>query len=348
MKHLGVVYDVGLRFTPEALSVPTWSPELARHDIACIANELNATAIRVEGEELPRLEEAARIAHGHGLSVLFNPWLMHATPEATRTYLEEGARVAEKLRRDGVDIVLVVGCELTIFSADIYPGSGWAERGMWMAQRLYGGGEEGKAELAEKAVLLNEALRDLAGAVRPLFAGQITYSAGLWEDVDWAPFDIIGLDFYRHGEPAEEYVATLDRHRAAGKKIIATELGSCKYEGAGKLGDGGFTCLRGANDDGSPKWADGVVPVRCEQEQADYLAEQFGLLHEAGIDGAFAFEFSKPAMPTGEGAFDMDMASFSLVKSFPAGDPRSREMPPWAPTLAYRRLGEVFKSLKAR
>lgn len=348
MKHLGVVYDVGLRFSPEALSVPTWSPELARHDIACIAGDLNATSIRVEGEELPRLEEASRVAHAHGLAVFFNPWLMHATPDATRTYLEEAARVAERLRRDGVDITLVVGCELTIFSEGIYPGSGYMERGMWLAEHLKAG-DEGKAELAQKAGLLNVVLRDLAGAARPLFAGQITYSAGLWEDVDWAPFDIIGLDFYRHGEPAEEYLAKLNPYRAAGKKIVVTEVGSCKYEGAGKLGDAGFAVIVGHNPDGSARFAGGEQkpPVRSEREQADYLAEQFDLLHGSGVvDGAFAFEFSKPAMPTGEGAFDHDLANFALVKTFPGGDPRSREMPPWAPTLGYRRLGEVFARLR--
>lgn len=85
--------------------------------------------------------------------------------------------------------------------------------------------------LTEKAALLNDALREFVAGVREAFKGRVTYSAGMWEMVDWSLFDIVGLDHYRASKTPEEYVAALDRHRI-GKPLIVIEVGSCVYERA--------------------------------------------------------------------------------------------------------------------
>lgn len=344
-RHYGVVYDVGLRFVPEVLSVEPFSEDLVRYDINVIANELHANAIRIEGEVIDRLVVATRIAHAAGLTVYFNPWKMNAGIDETREYVAQAAQVAEQLRLEGVDIVFVLGCELTIFTDGIYPGSFYGERGAWLAEqsRLAAeGSPEALKVLAEKTELLNETLRSYIEVTRESFCGVATYAAGLWEDIDWSAFDVVGLDAYRDRQTEKEYIAILKRHRRHGKPIDVMEFGCCKYTGAGSLGAGGFVVLQGANPDGSGIWEGGVVPTRDETEQADYIETQIGLMTRAGVDALFVFQFSMPALPTGEGAKDLDMASFAIVSTFPAGDPRAEQMPPWRRTEGFRRVSEIF------
>ena len=118
----GVVYDVGLRFTPESCSVDSLDTALVAYDMGVIANILRANAVRIEGEDVSRLVAATRIAHSRGLKVLFNPWKMNV----------------------GEDDV-------------------------------------------------------------------VTYASGTWEDVDWSLFDIVGVDYYRDRQTAEDYVNGIQR-----------------------------------------------------------------------------------------------------------------------------------------
>ena len=56
----GVVYDVGLRFTPESCSVDSLDTALVAYDMSVIANILRANAVRIEGEDVSRLVAAPR------------------------------------------------------------------------------------------------------------------------------------------------------------------------------------------------------------------------------------------------------------------------------------------------
>lgn len=348
MKYLGVVYDVGLRFTDEGTSVEPFDRALVEYDMRAIANDLHANAVRIEGEEIERLVIASRAARENGLAIFFNPWKMNVGAEATRAYLAEAAVAAEQLRSEGADIVFVTGCEYTIFCDGIFPGSSWAERGAWLGAQLGGAHLPNSAAelpptLAEKAVELNKVLSSLAATVRASFHGPLTYSAGTWEGVDWSIFDIVGLDYYRRGQAAEDYISDLESHRCEGKPLGVLEVGCCTYEGAAAQGDGGFVVMEGVNPDGTGIWAGGVAPTRSEQEQADYVGTQLDLLAGADVDAVFVFVFSFPAYRTGEGAKDLDMASYALVKTFADDDPRSREMPPWEPKEAFHRAAEFFR-----
>ncbi|HEV2152814.1 hypothetical protein [Bradyrhizobium sp.] len=343
MKYRGVVYDVGLRFTAgQAYSVEPFDPALAAHDIKVIATELHANAIRIEGEEIDRLAMASRSAHAAGLTIFFNPWKMNVPVTELAGYFAQSARVAERLRNEGADIVFVAGCEMTLFNEGILEGSTVMERVMAVArlsQEIHS--EDARTLLTEKGHMLNDALRGIVEAVRHEFKGPVTYSAGMWEMVDWSLFDIVGVDHYRSNETPEDYVATLDRYRI-GKPLIVMEVGSCAYEGAGVLGAGGFMRLQGTNPDGTGIFTDGIVPTRSEREQSDYVAEQLGLLSDAGISGVFIYVFSFPTFRYREGARDLDMMSFSLVRTYPEDHPISQEMPPWEPKEAFHRIAAIY------
>lgn len=345
MKYKGVVYDVGLRFvTGNPYSVEHFYPELARYDINAIAGEMHANAVRIEGEETERLVTASRMAHDAGLTVFFNPWKMNVPMGELPAYFRNAAKAAEILRKEGVEIVFVCGCETTIFNEGIFPGNSVMERVTWLGSQIKDAAGHNSGKLfSEESAQLNQLLSSIVSAVRTEYQGSITYSSGPWETVDWSLFDITGVDYYRSGESAEEYVAGIERYRND-KPFVVMEVGCCAYEGAAKLGGGGFMIMEGQNPDGSGKFTGGVTPVRSEQEQADYAGEQLKRLSNAGVEGVFIYVFSFPTFRAGEGAKDLDMISFSLVQTFPEDDPRSRQMPPWAPKKAFHRVASFFEA----
>ncbi|KAI7205543.1 hypothetical protein D0869_01374 [Hortaea werneckii] len=342
----GVVYDVGLNFTGTGYSVEPFNPALVKQDMHVIASQLHATAIRIEGEDVSRLVLATRAAHDVGLAVYFNPWKMNATAEEARDYLLEAADAAEQLRSvDGVDVVFLVGCEYTIFSKGCFPGDTFAERVTWFGTQLSRTSEASLTDppqaVLDQSVHLNKFLQVLVEATKKHFGGPISYSAGSWERVDWNIFDIVGIDHYRRGESAEDYVNSLDKFRLK-KPLVVMEVGCCAYEGAGSRGDGGFALMKGVNPDGSGIFENDSVPTRSETEQADYIEAQLGLLQSQDLQAAFVYLFSFPSFPAGEGDRDLDMMAFSLVKTFHQDDVRSKAMPPWEPKEAFHRLAGIF------
>lgn len=345
MKYRGVVYDVGLRFTAgKPYSVENFDPELVTYDINTIATELHSNAIRIEGEEIERLVTASRVAHAAGLTVFFNPWKMNVPIAELPTYFSQAARAAEQLRVEGADIIFVAGCEMSLFNEGIFSGSTVIERIQGVIELGAAAQSNDQELISAKSAMLHDALTRIAAGVREEFKGRVTYSAGMWEKVDWRLFDIVGVDHYRSTETADQYVKTLDHYRLD-KPLVVMEVGSCGYEGAGQLGAGGFMLLEGTNPDGTGIFKDGIVPTRSEREQADYVEEQLQLLTDSNIDGVFIFVFSFPAFLHGEGARDFDMMSFSLVKTYSKDHPKGQRMPPWEPKEAFHRLAEIYQRL---
>ncbi|KAL4746138.1 hypothetical protein BDW72DRAFT_210717 [Aspergillus terricola var. indicus] len=312
MKYRGVVYDVGLNFSGTGFSVEPFNPALVEYDIKTIADVLHANAVRIEGEEITRLEIAARSAHLRGLKVFFNPWKMNATIDETRAYFEEAARTAERLRNEGNDLVFAAVCEYTIFRKGVFPGGSFNDRVMFLGLQFPSRHiiEDIPQALRDKSAELNDVLRSFAEVIRSQFGGQITYSAGSWEVVDWDIFDVVGIDYYRRGEAADKYVSCVDRYRV-GKPLAVLEVGCCAYEGAAERGEADGTCIL-KND---------IVPTRSEKEQADYVGTQLELLKNAGVDAAFIYLFS-PFLR------------------------RIQDMPPWVPKESFYRVAEVFRSMK--
>lgn len=343
LKCRGVVYDVGLQYNPNGYSVETFNPDLVKYDMSVISGELHANTVRIEGEEISRLVTATEIAHTYGLKVFFNPWKMGANIEETIAYMKEAAIAAEKLRLQGIELVFVTGCEFSLFGRGIFQGETLNERIAYMVAITTPSDqtEGGSSALVAANEKLNVVLADICKVVREQFKGSVTYASGIWENVNWDLFDIVGVDYYRNGEPEQQYVDGLKRYSSS-KPLLVMEIGSCAYEGAAVRGSGGFGILQGTNPDGTLKYEGGVTPVRSEKEQADYIETQLNILSKTEVDGVFIFVFAFPIMPYVEGGPDLDMTSYSLVKSFIAQDPRSQKIPSWEPKEAYNRLAEIY------
>lgn len=75
------------------------------------------------------------------------------------------------------------------------------------------------------------------------YKGRVTYASGIWEDVDWSLFDIVGVDYYRDRQTAEDYVNGIQRYARHGKPVVVMEVGCCAYRGAARMGSAGHTVL---------------------------------------------------------------------------------------------------------
>ncbi|MEU1300695.1 hypothetical protein [Streptomyces shenzhenensis] len=352
MKYFGVVYDIGYRvFGEGGSSVEPFDPDLVRYDMNVIADDLQANAVRIEGEDLARLEIASRAALDAGLAIWFSPWKMNVDFDATTEYLVEAAKIAERLVRDGGDVVFIVSCEYSIFSDGVYPGNNIFERSAWVKQH-FGAIEwpnipAGLPDpLPQKAEILNQYLKSFRDTVRGHFSGPVTYSAAIFEDVDWTLFDYAGPNYYRETQSDEEYAAGFEYFRTFGKPIAIPEFGCCTYVGAAGRGARGWRLLQEKFPDGSVKWQNDDVPVRSETEQADYAERQLRFFQDQGVEAAFIFQYNAPGYVHDEGARDADLGSYGMVKFPPRGDARWRQMPPWEPKKIYHRAAKVFRELR--
>lgn len=340
MRYRGVHYDMGVHFVPWKLSREVFDPDVVRYEIRAIAQDLHCNAVRIVGDDLERIAFATAVALEHGLTVFFNPWLIDRGETELLPYLARGARIAEGLRIHG-EVVFVVGCELSLFATGMIPGDGLYERINWLVSLR--DGEAPSVPISVVQDRLGALLRKLVDVVRPDFHGQVTYAAGVWENVDWEPFDLVGVDYYRAEQTAEEYAEGLRELGRHGKPVVVLEFGCCTYEGADLKGGMGWMNLE-EWDEGGPRWVDGP-PRRSERTQARYLMDQLDIFQAEDIDGAFVFSLVMSYLQHDpDPAKDFDMSSYSLVKTVPR---LARHVPPWQPKESYHALATRYGRLAA-
>ena len=162
-----------------------------------------------------------------------------------------------------------LGVELTIFMAGLVPGDSWDARGTALETVDYG----------EVMGRLNGFLAKALGRVRPLFGGQITYSSGPWEDVDWTGFDVVGVDMYRDATNATTFADDVRALHSHGKPVVITEFGCCTFRGAEDLGGTGFLVVDWSVS--PPELREGTRPRRASagrlsRRDVDDLRERGG------------------------------------------------------------------------
>ncbi|HET9547108.1 MAG TPA: hypothetical protein VFO97_04700 [Desertimonas sp.] len=288
-----------------------WKPEFVAGEMAAIADDLRCDSVILLGHDFDRLLLSAERARQAGLGVWFEPRQFDANAADTLEFVATVAEAAEALRADQPDVTLSLGVELTIFMAGLVPGDSWDERGTALETVDYG----------EVMGRLNGFLAEALGRVRPLFGGQITYSSGPWEDVDWTGFDVVGVDMYRDATNAATFADDVRALHSHGKPVVITEFGCCTFRGAEDLGGTGFLVVDWSVS--PPELREGTV--RDEQVQADYLDELLTIFESEGVHGAFVYDFIQPGSPHIPEApqYDYDTASFSVVKCFADDHPQA-------------------------
>jgi hypothetical protein len=123
-------------------------------------------------------------------------------------------------------------------------------------------------------------LSQLVEVGRKNFTGQITYSSGWWEEIDWTIFDMAGIGIYLDATNWFTYETTLVQLRKRfGKPVIVTEFGASTFRHAHMYGGGAWTIF------------EKFEVERSEREQAEHIGRQFEMFKRAGVDGCFLFVF---------------------------------------------------------
>ena len=340
MRLKGVNYDAGLFTSKDRSSRPNFPPEIVEREMEIIARDLHCNAIRISARDVERLTLAAELALKQGLEVWLSPNLTDATEAELIPYLTECARAAEKLRRQWPRVVFVVGTELTLFMRGIIDNRPAMERlanlmkpvGMvkfTLLQGLY-------------ARRLNRILTNAVAAVKAEFHGLVAYASGSWERVDWTPFDFVSIDHYRDAGNAETYQEKLHDATRFGKPVVVTEFGCCTYQGAEERGGIGWNIVDWSTN--PPKLMDEFV--RDEGVQADYVEQSLEVFKAEDIDGAFVFTFVSPQYVTSDDPeHDLDMASYSLVKTYADHNGVTYPDMPWEPKEAFAVVASAYAAL---
>lgn len=83
--------------------------------------------------------------------------------------------------------------------------------------------------------------------------------------------------------------------------------------------------------------------MRDEGLQARELTDLLGIFEDVGVDGAFVFTFVSPtSMYNEDPTYDLDMASYSLVKSYVDKHGSTYPDMPWEPKESFKAVASYF------
>jgi hypothetical protein len=329
MNRKGVCYDVG-----RVMMGSQWRPKFdlkqVHRELEIIENDLHCNTVRICGLDLKRLEIAAEEALTRGLEVWLSPEMWDRSQEENLPYLEKAAEVAEALRQQFPGkVALSVGSEATLFTQGIVEGENFMQRlnnpSFWM-----------NIQAGKHNEPLNAFLAKAYRAVRQTFKGEVTYFSVPFEKVDWGPFDFVGVDLYRDVRIKNVFDKVVKGCLAYDKPVVIGEFGCCTYRGADLLGGTGFIVIFGMMNDYLGEKLSIPTPfsemlkiipkvdnhyIRDESLQAKEIIEELATFDAVGVEGAFVFTFVSPTSAYNDDPrFDMDLGSFSLVKSYPEKD----------------------------
>jgi hypothetical protein len=317
MRARGINYDTG--FFPGGRDTrPGFDRADARRDMRTIAGDLHCTAVRISGGDPERLSAAAEEAAAAGLEVWFAPFPCELGQDEMAALFTDCAERAERVRRGGAEVVLVTGCEVSLFAKGFIPGDDVYAR----IQALTSGDPQVYAAMGDVPGRVDAFFAKAVAAARERFGGRITYAAGAWERLDWTPFDLVSVDAYRDAGNAARSRDELRGHFRHGKPVAVTEFGCCTYRGAADRGGIGWAIV---DRDADPPRLDGDY-VRDEQEQVRYLRELLDVFEAEGVDGAFWFTFAGFGLPhdPADPVHDLDMAPYGVVAMAPDGTPHPK------------------------
>ena len=167
MRARGMTYDTGF-VVHGRTSREHFDPAVVRRELGIIRDDLHCNAVQIIGGDPRRLELAAEAAAELGLEVWFSPYPLELEPERILALFRDCAARAERLRRQGAEVVFVAGVELSVMNRGFLPGETPEER----VAGLLRGPEQRAAAMRELGVRVNAFLREAAAAVREHFPGR--------------------------------------------------------------------------------------------------------------------------------------------------------------------------------
>ena len=339
MNYKGINYDIGTKTVIGGNTRETLDWDQVARELAIIRNELHCNAVRISGLDIDRITRAAGLALRQGLTVLFSPALHYDTRENTLPYLCRAAGEAEKLRQSFPNIILVAGCELSLFTQDIIKGDTPEQR----LKQLFSPFSMLKNMLGIRRTYnrrLNTFLQQVVHETRQKFKGKITYASGLWEKVDWSLFDLIGIDHYRASYNKPVYTKQLQSYFQFSKPVLVTEFGCCTFKGAEDKGGMGWAIVDWKKN---PPELKGDYP-RSEETQAQCLTDLLTLLDQEKVTGAFVFTFiSNNYVYSSIPRFDLDRGAYGVVKVTGDTDDGYQGLP-WLPKQSFYAVADYYRS----
>jgi hypothetical protein len=344
----GITYDTGFfRSASSASTREPFDPEVVGRELRVIGEDLHCNAVRVTGGDPDRLELAASHAAEVGLEVWLSPFTCDLTTGQLLDLLADCAGRAERLRRQGAEVVLLTGAELSLFTVGFLPGDRLEDRlGLLTAPRRLRG------LLAEVPARVNAFLAEAAEAVGARFGGRRSYASLPFEGVDWTPFDVVSTDAgYRSAEVADRFRDDVRAFVALatkqGKPAAVTEFGCTTHRGAADLGGRGDTIIE-YDDDGRPRRLRDSY-TRDEAGQATYLEELLDVFEAEGVDTAFVNTFARYDLPYhGDPHQDLDMASYGVVKVLRERLGHRYPDMAWEPKAAFTALADRYRGRRVR
>jgi hypothetical protein len=334
MELKGVDYDVG-RVLEGTLTRPKFDMNVIHRELEIIKNDLHCNSVRICGFDIERLVLAAEDALKQGLEVWLSPEMFEKSQQETFDYIVKAATAAEKLRLQYPGLILSIGSELSLFMQGILEGNNLMERtgnpSFWETVRA---GKHNKP--------LNEFLARANKGVRQVFHGKVTYVSVPLETVNWDLFDFVGVDIYREARIKDSFPDIIKRFLTYGKPVIIGEFGCCTYKGAENAGGWGWAIIE--FDESVPDHMRVKAGhVRDEDVQASEITEVLGIFDEVGVYGTFVFTFVAPYMTYNEDPrYDLDMASYSLVKSYAEKHGNTYPDMTWEPKKAFKAVAEHY------
>lgn len=336
MRAFGITYDTGFTraSTPGTTSREPFDPAVVSREMQIIHGDLHCDAVRVTGGDRDRLETAARHAADAGLEIWYSPFTNGLTQGELLDFLIDSAARAERLRRDGAEVVFLTGSEISLFTEGFLPGSTAAER-LADQDRL-------RAALPGLPATVKAFLGTAVAAVRAEFGGRIGYASLPFEGVNWTPFDVVATDaVYPDAQTIDLLAAGLRELTSQGKPAAVTEFGCTTYRGAADSAGHGDAVIEWDEHARPARFSTPVV--RDEQEQARYLSGLLAEFDESDIDAAFVNTFARYDLPHSDidDDRDFDKASFGIVKVLDSGRTGTAYPGlPWEPKAAFGALAD--------
>jgi hypothetical protein len=339
MRGKGICYDTGF-FNRGVSTHEPFDPEVVERELRIIREDLHCTAVRLTGGDLERLKIAAGHAAAAGLEVWISPFTTDLTGDELLDFLAALADHAEGLRRQGAEVALLTGSELSIVNRGIVPGETFEDR----ANLLTPSNPQLGQLLAAVPARVNHLLADAVRVVRERFGGKVSYASLPFEHVDWTPFDIVSTDAgYRSIETADRYAEGVRALVAQGKPVAVTEFGCCTYRGAADRGARGAEIVEWDTATVTPVRLDGDY-TRDEDEQATYLREVLDVLTAEGVDSAFVYTFARYDLPhRRDPRRDLDMASAGVVKVLEGRLGHTYPDMCWEPKAAFTAVADHYR-----